>query len=58
MPRLRTGGGGLGGTGILCFFDGYEIIILTHAFQKKTQKKKKNEPGVTGYFFVQSLKIS
>ena len=23
---------------ILCFFDGSEIIILTHAFQKKTQK--------------------
>ncbi|MBU3954159.1 MAG: type II toxin-antitoxin system RelE/ParE family toxin [Proteobacteria bacterium] len=23
---------------ILCFFDGFEIIILTHAFQKKTQK--------------------
>jgi len=23
---------------ILCFFDGSEIIVLTHAFQKKTQK--------------------
>ncbi len=23
---------------ILCFFDGSEIIILNHAFQKKTQK--------------------
>jgi phage-related protein len=23
---------------ILCFFDGSEIIILAHAFQKKTQK--------------------
>ena len=23
---------------ILCFFDGSEIIILTHAFQKKTPK--------------------
>jgi len=23
---------------LLCFFDGSEIIVLTHAFQKKTQK--------------------
>jgi len=26
---------------ILCFFDGSEIIVLTYAFQKKTQKTPK-----------------
>ena len=27
----------------LCFFDGSELIILNHAFTKKTQKTPKNE---------------
>ena len=28
---------------ILCFFDGKELIILTHCFQKKTQKTPRQE---------------
>ena len=28
---------------LLCFFDGEQIIILTHAFQKKTQKTPRKE---------------
>lgn len=26
---------------LLCFFDGNDVIVLTHAFQKKTQKTPK-----------------
>ena len=28
---------------LLCFFDGDAVIVLTHAFQKKTQKTPKQE---------------
>jgi phage-related protein len=28
---------------LLCFFDGEQVVILTHAFQKKTQKTPRQE---------------
>ena len=32
---------------ILCFFDGSDFIILTHAFQKKTQKTPRQAIKIT-----------